>query len=561
MPVQLIAYLGYGALHGAETTPEAVFDRELRKYPVSAVIRLCSVLNGVISSWTRRDDAEIQRGLILSAFPPDVARRIFDTNRPVFHRHQLLFLTQEAVRRCGIDAPPVAGPNWGGLGTVFLMANDQLGRQFPALTEDVEKLVSLISAFIPAFEANSFQGFLHKMGRSYLMLSRFVDPLRGRKNFFDVTALFQEATGIPLSVYQALLTGVLARAAKIDVEKAVRDPDNFVVPMRWFSSTSVPQSQVDAFFTDMSTTTERLAGRILEESPRPDDFKILRDKPLLSEPEGFFPIDFSFLAEKFDTGPFWCVHHHLPGSKRENFHSFWGDVFEGYMNWVFGQSCGRKRNRFYPNPHYTEAPSEQVCDGLIICDRTVVLVEYKGATFSAASKYGRDIAALKYEMDQKLVVNKGVAQLVRAIERLFRLERPDQIDGVDLAGVTTVCPLVILRDDLGSVCGVNGYLNARFQSVKPRRLRCAVMPLFCLSAEDVEKLSSYLGDLPLASLLGAWKKRDHHLMGSFWMIDNKFIKERDPRPPMILKEATRQLTEMSTRTLGLDELLTGEAKT
>ncbi len=331
MPVELITYLGYGALRGAQATAAEVFEEELCKFPAGAVIRLCSVLNGVVSSWIRTDEIEIQRSLILSAFPPDVARRIFDTNRPVFHRHQLLFLMQEAARRCRSDAPPVSGPYWGGLGTLFLMANDQLGGRTPIVSDDLDKIVSLLSAFIPSFEANTFQGFLHKMGRSYLMLSKFAEPLRQRKNFFDVAALFQEATGVPLPIYQAFLTGVLARAAKIDIQKAIKNPDEFVVPRQWFSSASLPQSQVNAFFADMSTTREKLSARVLSESPRRDDFRILQDTPLLDEPEGFFPLDFAFLAEKFDSGPFWRVNQRLPDSERRNFHSFWGDVFEAYI--------------------------------------------------------------------------------------------------------------------------------------------------------------------------------------------------------------------------------------
>jgi hypothetical protein len=94
-------------------------------------------------------------------------------------------------------------------------------------------------------------------------------------------------------------------------------------------------------------------------------------------------------------------------------------------------------------------------------------------------------------------------------------------------------------------------LNAQFQAIKPKRLRCAVMPLFCLCAEDVEKLSSDLAHRALADLLAAWKKRDHRLMGSFWLIDHKLIKDELPRPPAILKDATRELVKLSVRMLGL----------
>jgi hypothetical protein len=527
MPTVPISYLSLKELRGTASTLEE-FHQRLKRFSRSGIVRLCSILNMVLAKWTGEYDFDAHAKLVRSFFPPPVADKIISSKRLVFHRHQIFFVAQEALRHCDEAAREVVPPYWGGIGLVFLMASDHLYSAPPQARTPAEEHARTISEFIPIIEANGFHSFLMKMARSYLMISRFLEPLRGTPGFFDIPAIFSDAARLPLDTYQALLFGGLSRFSRPDAIKQSNNPADFAIPENWFQSTPVRDEHVRAFFDLVSGTSEELAAIIQRQNPQSNDFTILRDKPLFRNQGLAFPLDFSLLAEKFESGPFWKVNSHLPDNQRNDFHSFWGRVFENYMNWLLRQCVDDKSNEFHPDPKYLGRPNEQVCDAVIICGRAAILLEYKGATFTSGAKYGGQPQRLAQEIDRKLVgtpeSRKGVRQLAAAIERLCRHENPEGVEGVKLSGVDTIFPVIVTRDDLGSAFGMNAYLNLKFQElISLKRSRSSITPLFCLSADDMEKLSPYLLDTAMSELLSARYKKDKSLRASFFTIDNSVL--------------------------------------
>src|ERR1019366_7669872 len=99
MPPELMTYIIAKDLTGKGTT-RAEFVERLKKFPRSAIIRLCSVLNLLLSKWTGDYDFDSHAKLVRSFFPPPIAARIIASRRLAFHRHQLLYVAQEALRHC-----------------------------------------------------------------------------------------------------------------------------------------------------------------------------------------------------------------------------------------------------------------------------------------------------------------------------------------------------------------------------------------------------------------------------------------------------------------------------
>ena len=436
------------------------------------------------------------------------------------------------------------------------MANDHLNVSIDDAISPLDRVVSAILGLIPAVEANRVTSYVQTMARSVLMFTRFVEPRRNLPNFFDAYRLFEDATSLPLETFFVLLFASLSRFGKPEKIRESTNFADFAIPPTWFSSTKVPTENIQSFLAAMSHPIEELAQNIVRTNPGAHNFVLLKDKPLVSDGVGYFPIDFDFLTEKFYSGVFWSINSHLPNERRKNFHAFWGEVFEDYLNWLLSSSCSGKANRFYKDPRYENNPEEQVCDGLIVCDRTAILIEYKGSTFRATSKYGESFEQIKHELEEKLVEGtpdskKGVKQLIPAVERLCRRENPDSIRSVDLSFVTTVLPLIIIRDELGSTPGLGMYLNSRFQEMKPKRLFRAVLPLFCLSANDMERLTPYLIDVRLDKILLGWQRQDKGLFKSFGMVDHREIDSKGDRRPEFMKLAFDWLKETSALVLGL----------
>lgn len=558
MPPEIKTYLSYREINNGTASTLEEFRSRLSGFPMQPLLRACSVFNTRLASWVGEYDFDFHSALVRAAFPPDVAERMIATNRLAFHRHQLLFAAQEALRLCNNTEKAISGPYMGGLGTVLLMASDHLSQPTPEIVRSADDIVQIVCSFIPTHEANGLNSYLMKMARSQYMLSRFIEPLRATGLFFDVHAMFQQTTGIPLEVYQAMLFAALARFGKFDKLRTSTEPADFGIPKTWFRTTSVSEDTVESFLREVAATSQDLSQKVREKSPRANDFTAFKDKPILREPEYSFPIDMAFLAEKFDSAPFWRIHNDCLSTKseRDNFHSFWGHVFEGYMNWLLGESFLTQVNRLVPDPRFACNTDQQVCDAVILCDRTAILVEYKGSTFTAAGKYGGDAGPLKKEMEEKLVgteaAAKGVRQLVRATERLCRFEDNRAISGLDLSGVTTLVPLIITRDDLGSVFGMNAYLNRRFQELRlEKHTWRAVTPLFCLSADDVEKISPYLSDTSLSAILEARYRSDKPLMGSLLLLANRVLDRKGERKPTILLDTIKATAKQSNQLLGL----------
>lgn len=556
MATEFATYVDFREVNGGSPCTLGQFHTALQSFPRNLVLRVCSVLNTHVASWAGEYTPETQARLLPGFFLKEISDYIIASGRPVFHRHQLLFVAQEALRICHAAESDSDRRAWRGLGIVFLMANDQLGRTMPRIADSAENIAGMIASLVPTLEANNVQSYLLKMARSYLMLSRFAEPLRMEKFYFDVPHLFETATKIPLDIFQALLFGAISRFARFDKLRASTNLEDYTISGAWFGQRGLSSEQVDLFLADLSATPDELAAAIDNQKPKADDFTLLRDKPLFSHGNVFFPFDFTFLAEKFDSGPFWRVNFHIENSKRERFHSFWGSVFERYMNWIFESFCAGGPNRFYPNPVYLDGAEEQVCDGIIVSGDTAILMEYKGSTFTARGKYGGDAKTLQKELEEKLVgtpkKRKGVRQLAEAIERLGRQANPVQIKGIDLSNVRTLLPLVVTRDGLGSAFGMNTYLQFRFEELKPKlHLNFGIISLFCLSADDIEKVTPYLSDTSLLEILLARLDQEPSLFSPFWTVRNKVLEKTEERKPQWVYDALRELVQMSAKRLGI----------
>lgn len=551
MPIEALPFLVYAELNSGIPASGDEFQSLLKTLPRSGMLRVCSAINAVIGGWSRKYDFQTQKSLICTFLQPDWASKAILLERPVFHRLQVLFTAKEALKHCRAAEEPLTDRLFD-VGKTLLMGSDQLNFGIPESDNSLERVASIIQSFVPLMEANRFSNYVNTIARGYLMNTDFIEPLRHSPDFVDVPGVFENSTGIPLTSYFAMLFGCLSRFA----ETKIKNFDKLLIPPTWFRDAKVPASQIDAFYKETASTPDELRIRATATGVAPEDFVIFRDKPLVKDSNGSFPMDMTYLADKFYSGPFWRVNFALATDDQERFHRFWGIVFEHYLNWILSQSCNGKANHFLQDPRYAADPHEQVCDGIIVCDRQLLLLEYKGSTFRSTSKYGINIDAIKDELEQKLITSadgskKGVRQLARAVERLCRYRNPDSIQGLDLSGITTVFPIMIIRDEIGSALGMNAYLNERFQSYKAKDLWRSVTPLFSLSVDDVESVTPYLADISLAKLLSFRYKKDKALMGSFWLHVNELVKKAGMRKPAFVKLALERIARNAANIFGL----------
>jgi hypothetical protein len=386
---------------------------------------------------------------------------------------------------------------------------------------------------------------------SYLMTTRFLEELKGDPDFLDIKQLFRDAVKLTPVEFEALCFATTSRYSQLDFAAFSKDPSIFLLPQTFFGNTGMTQPQLERFRREVSGRSKVLKKAYEKRIKGNSDFILFRDKPMFyTEDDRLFCADTGFLIEKLESGPFWRVHNALKNdAEKERLHRLWGKLFERYVGWMISDYSDGKRNVYVASPRYKADNNEEVCDGIVICGTTAVFLEIKGSTFTAQSKYGADLAALSNELETKLVQNqagksKGVAQLAKAVERVFNRTKPEQVADIDLSRIQKILPVLIVRDGIGNVMMLNALLNLKFQSVFNRKSVWprTVTPLCVLSADAFDFIAPYLGEFGFAEIVESRLQGDKSLKGSFLIVENSALDKAKSRENDRLEKAFTEFT-------------------
>jgi hypothetical protein len=229
------------------------------------------------------------------------------------------------------------------------------------------------------------------------------------------------------------------------------------------------------------------------------DFEFLKDRPYFLFKGDMYMLDYEFALGKLESAVIWRVLRNLPTNKKEPWLSYWGLVFEEYVTWMLETYAASSLHKVFPSPTYLNT-SDQICDQIIICGDTAVLIEAKLATCTASDRYSGDYERVKGYLEDRLVKTKGVNQLLAAVKRIGAkgAEVPDY-----LKGINKIVPVIITRDDFGGCWGVNAYLNKRFKdqlSIDSHK-GMAVTPLVSLNISCLERMMWVLQEKAFADVM------------------------------------------------------------
>jgi hypothetical protein len=563
-------YIPYSEVNNGKASTVNEFESEISKYSARRLLHVCSAMNALI----RSEEATINRAahdsLVNTLFERDLARRLLNREGDVkfaFHRQQILFVAKTATRVSQLEDAPLSQAERLNLGRVFLMASDHLP-QLEHKPDDFanldDKFAFYAAQFLPIQEASGYHGFAHKMARSYLMLTKSAPQLARSTRYKDFAADFEHVTKLPLLTFQALLFGSIAKVREFDPNRYNEDPFAYGLDSQWFRTTKIPKEKVDVFFDLVSASVEEYRKAYEKRNEGPSDFTPFRNKPLFRDNEKVFLVDFAFLAEKFETAPFWILHNSLRTDKeKDDLHAFWGEVFEQYGGDIFG-AANPAINAIHNSPKFKDPKKGQVCDLVVKSGRSAAFIEFKGATFTAQSKYCGDFNRLKQAIKEKLVEDdagaKAVQQLARSISLACDGKAPEEIDGLSVADLSWVYPVVVTRDDIGSTVGVNAFLQHRFDGCfNHATVKQRVTPLFCLGAEDLERLIPYLTDTAFTELLYAHYRANKKVSPAGYIMqpyfatkENAILLEKGYRRTEFHSESLNEITIATARHLGLE---------
>lgn len=365
------------------------------------------------------------------------------------------------------------------------------------------------------------------------MLTRFADELRSDADFVDVAAEHQKVVGLTIEEFEALIFGVHARFGEKLVRKLFSDPGVLPLKDANFATIAVPPQKTRAFIDSLAGDTGTMAEEIRGKDNGPNDFTVFRKFPLVTQYYnlhlrtawcGFLMIDNLFFLEKVQTGPYWNANA-VHGLKLRK---FWGAVFEKYVNELMRNACANTKSIFIPDPRPLGDPNLQFCDGIVVSEDSIVLIEYKSSMFRADTKYSGNYQALADEIEKKLVQDrdagqrKGVLQLSEAVNKIFgpsgiRISLP----GVDPSRIKRVFLYVVTLDSVGATIGISPFLNTFLDENLDRSAFPAlqIRPLFCSDIETLEDITGFFAASSLPDILERWFQTNPSLATPLLAID------------------------------------------
>jgi hypothetical protein len=496
------------------------FQAQLAQYPKSSILIACTKLSvgfgyGPDACTVPPDDlVDLHVPIVFpSASVPRVNWWIHHEGRLPFFNGQLRYLAAETVRlrpHHPVPEIPAKGPQNDQYGELMLKSGELLYKKHVIVQDELDGYANIAAEFLPTYEITSPTDPTFSFLRFYIWLTKIIARIPVNLLKFDLEAEFQKLFPFPIITYAEFIAS-FATHAVLERQNQTRDkPIDATLRKGWFKKTNIPEATIEQMFETVSFS--------LDNMPRPKDtlgygdFEFLKDRPYFLFNGEMYMLDYEFALGKLESAVIWRVLRSLPDNKKEPWLSYWGLVFEEYVTWLFETYASPVLNKLHQNPTYGNSTG-QICDQIVICGHTAVLIEAKLATCTAVDRYSGDYEKIKEYLEDKLV-SKGVNQLLSAVEKLGAsgVDVPDY-----LKGINKIIPVIVTRDDFGGCWGVNAYLNKRFKDQLSRKShkRIVVTPLVSTNISCLERMMWVLQEKALADVMEERIKTDRTLRQPF----------------------------------------------
>jgi hypothetical protein len=310
-------YLRYSDVFGTPSTLDQ-FEAELGSLDLGLVLRTFAAINVLCSRRGLPRDQRTQVALIRELFDPETAELVEQHSLTVFHRHQCLFIPREAARCCPNLPDMVVTPEISHkIGMLGLIANehDSSPSRASSLVPWSEAwLEQTMCDFIPITEANELKFDFASVARMHKIVNDLAPARASQSVYFDVASLFEEASGLPLKIFEALMIGILPRIMQSVTDLTTRSP-HYGVHVDFFEQSSIETRHRDAFLRLLSKTPDQFRASLATGPRRLSDFTALKESPFLRKQDRLVSLDTLFCMEKFESSGFWTIHKSLQSTR------------------------------------------------------------------------------------------------------------------------------------------------------------------------------------------------------------------------------------------------------
>jgi hypothetical protein len=504
------------------------FRAILRKYRPSSLLIACSRLSVAFNLGVEGGTAaefERSKQWIPVVFPQRYIRRALqciEQERILFFQAQLRYLAAEVVRLDPAPSETLPEIENEDLGELLLRAGELLYAPQERPTDKLDRMADDLARFLPIYEIDTPTDPFITLMRFYIFLTVNIPNLSILHRRFDVEAEFKKIFRIPLKTYCNFIFAFLMHAR---LERDRHEPYALIdagIRTSWFKNTKLSTELIEGIFATVCFTLD-----VLPDKKKPlgyADFEYLKDSPYFRHDDVLYCLDYDFALGKLESGALWRVLRGLPEEDQDPYLSFWGYVFEDYVAWILRTYASKKFNAVYSSPRYEDDPQKEICDTIVICGSTAILIEAKLGTCATATRYSGDYKKMCRYLEDKLVVGgkkaAAVKQLLNTISKLTT-STPSVLPPW-LRNIRKFIPLVITRDEIGSCWAINGYLNERFEKQLNRKAyrSYTITPLVSMSVSTLERCVRNMKVMPFAKILEDRVKGNRDLLRPFEAASN-----------------------------------------
>ena len=329
----------------------------------------------------------------------------------------------------------------------------------------------------------------HALARAYDLYLTDRPHLRGKTGYVNLPALFERITNVPPALARVAMFVALAYA-KADYRKQFLTVDTVLEAL------NLRPDEERAVFTLCAARADTLRQKLSGGGYRADDLRVFDPLPLEETPvivhdgRAYCP-SVACLHRKMTRGLFHIFLTRLEDrSDRKRFLDYMGPVFEDYIDTllrrVFPMGSGR-----YIGPDFLDSPAlpgSKKCDGVIVYEDSVVLIEAKATLLHLPVWRDGDIKALSAKMDH--IVGKAAKQFDRTIRLIEEGHLKEK--GVDPSRIESYLPLVVTLETMP-----NDFMVYRLAEQRMRRQVVLEgrksKPVQWADVGDVESLETLLG--------------------------------------------------------------------
>ncbi|MGA9471895.1 MAG: hypothetical protein WBV36_05485 [Terriglobales bacterium] len=505
-PAKMMVWMTWSELTDSPRVTKEEFQAQLAKYPKTSILIACTKLSvglgyGPDACTVPPDSvADVHIPIVFPpSLVPDVNRWFHKEGRIPFFNGQSRYLAAETLRLQSLHPVPEIpenGPENGQFGELLLKSGELLYKKHVVVEDELDGYANIAAEFLPIYEIASPTDPLFSFMRFYIWLMKIIPRIPTNLLKFDLEAEFQKVFSFTTVTYSEFIAAFALHALQERQTQTFDKPIDATLRKSWFKTTSIPETTLEQMFETVSFSLDSMPDP--KDTLGYGDFEFLKDRPYFLFKDEMYMLDYEFALGKLESAVIWRVLRNLPNERKEPWLSYWGLVFEEYVTWMFETYAAPVLHKVYPNPKYTST-ADQICDQIIICGDTAVLIEAKLATCTAADRYSGDYEKVKVYLEDKLVT-KGAGQLLNAVRRLGAkgADVPDY-----LKSIKKIIPVIITRDDVGGCWGVNAYLNKRFKAQLSTKSHkgIVVTPLVSMNVSCLERMMWVLQEKAFADVM------------------------------------------------------------